>query len=126
VFYRKRSGQVFFVSVSFEIAILAGGRQLPPHDIWTWLPSLTITFLFYTVAAAGVILGSEYRRRIRIIKNNRQKTIAGFSVQKPFPTDQEQVISEIQVLYVVLISLSLLGICLTWLYAAPILILLVA
>jgi len=115
-FYRKRSGQVFFLGISFEIAILAGGRQLPDHDIWPWLPFLTITFLFYAVAATSVVLGSEYRRRIRTIKNNRSIVILQNIQMNPFPTDNDQVVSEIQVLYVVLITLSLLGIFFTWLY----------
>lgn len=118
-FYRRRSGQVLFVGISFEIAILVGQQQIPVHAVWKWLAPLTVTYLFYAVAATGVVLGSEYRRRIRFMKKSRAEVASGIEVTKPFPSDKDQSISEIQVLYVILISSSVFGGFVTWLYAFP-------
>jgi hypothetical protein len=85
-----------------------------------------VTALYYAVAAAGIVLGSEYRRRIRFIKNTRAQLFVGRPVGSPFPTEHDEKISEIQVLYVVLISSSMLGSVVAWIYASPTLFLLSA
>jgi len=118
-FYRKRSGQVFFIGMSLEVAILLGQQRMPGHPVWPWLAPFTITVLFYAVAAGGIVLGSEYRRRIRHIKNSRTRLLAAHAVGNPFPSDREEKVSEIQVLYVALISSSALGSLVAWIYVAP-------
>ena len=60
-FFRRRSGQVYFLGLSAEAAILVGGRQLPAPPSWDWLASLGASLFFYAVAVAGIILSSEYQ-----------------------------------------------------------------
>ncbi|MBD0371792.1 MAG: hypothetical protein ICV60_13205 [Pyrinomonadaceae bacterium] len=114
-FYRKRAGQVFFFSLLVEVLILAGREQVFLPKAWLLAQPITYSLLFIAVAAVGIALGSEYRQRIRELKNSRVKILWKINHKAVYPSRQKQVLSEIQVLYVVLIFLSSGGIILVWL-----------
>jgi len=124
-FYRKRSGQVFFFGLLVEVLIIAGKEtivfveQIPnlagPEKIPTLAGRVVYSILFIAVAAVGIALGAEYRRRIRILKDSRAKVLQELGFEFVYPSASDQGLSEIQVLYVVLVLLSSGGIILVWL-----------
>lgn len=114
-FYRRRSGQVYFFGSLVEVLILAGQQKISLPAGWSWQTSLVYSIFFVAVAIVGILLGSEYRRRIHILKDSRVELLAKIGYRHVFPTASEQRISEIQVLYFVLIFLSLAGIGAVWL-----------
>jgi hypothetical protein len=118
-FFRKRAGQVFFIGLSLEVVIAAGQHriQLPPQP--EWLTPAVVSLLFIAVAAAGIILGSEYRRRIRFLKRKRETLVIESILSNPFPPVDIQVVSEIHVLYLVLAFTSTTGALSAWVYAFP-------
>jgi len=114
-FYRHRAGQVFFLSLVFEILILSGHKgtfEFPESTLW--MEPLVYNLLFVVVAIVGIILGSEYRSRIRYIKDSRQELLAKSDYKNAYPTEDVQRFSEIHVLYFVLGFLSTLGMILVW------------
>lgn len=116
-FYRRRAGQVFFLGLLVEILILAGREQqniiVPPDP--DWLRPFAFSLFFIGVAVVGVTLGSEYRRRIRRLKDSRLDLLAHMKYDGVYSEEPDQRLSEIQVLYVVLTLLSSFGITLHWL-----------
>jgi hypothetical protein len=114
-FYRKRAGQIFFFSLLIEVLILAGREKVLLPETWPLMQPSTYSALFIAVAAIGIALGSEYRRRIRILKDSRVEILERKKYRNVYPSEQEQGLSEIQVLYVVLVFLSSGGIILVWL-----------
>jgi hypothetical protein len=115
-FYRHRAGQVFFYGLLVEILILAGQEKesiLIP-DLASWVVPLVYSVLFLAVVTIGITLGSEYRQRIRILKDARVELLEKLKYLNIYPSDAEQKVSEIQVLYVVLIFLSSCGSILVW------------
>jgi len=116
-FYRKRSGQVFFFSLLVEVLILAGREKILLPERWPLLQPIVYSILFIAVAAIGIALGAEYRGRIRILKDSRLDLLEKLSYQHIYPTEIDQGLSEIQVLYVVLIFMSSGGLMLVWLNA---------
>lgn len=113
-FYRRRAGQVFFFGLLVEAAILTGRESITTPKTWTWQQACLETFLFIAVAAAGIALGSEYRRRIHHLKKHRV-TVAPQRYRQVYPKTSDRKISEIQVLYVMLVCLSSAGIFIAWL-----------
>lgn len=108
-FYRRRSGQVFFLGVSSEAAIVVGAYQLKVQYYWEHLESILLCYYFFAVAFVGIILGLEYRRRIRYLKENRANLIKMGDYDKSqliYPSSDQQVVSEIQVLICTLTSIS--------------------
>lgn len=114
-FYRKRAGQIFFFSLLVEVLILAGREKVLLPETWPLMQAFTYSVLFIAVAAIGIALGSEYRRRIRILKDSRMEILEMKKYLNVYPSEHEQGLSEIQVLYVVLVFLSSGGIILVWL-----------
>jgi hypothetical protein len=111
-FYRRRSGQVFFLGVSSEAAIVVGAYKLEVKYFWKFLEPLAVSYFFFAVAFVGIILGLEYRRRIRILKKNRADLIERGYYDKNhliYPSFDEQVVSEIQVLIWTLIFTSFIS-----------------
>lgn len=115
-FYRRRAGQVFFFGLLVEAFILAGKEQIKTPETWTWQRPYLLSLFYFAVAAVGIALGSEYRRRIRYLKDQRQELLKPQGYEKIYPdVRSDQVISEIQVLYVILVFLSSAGILVAWL-----------
>jgi hypothetical protein len=114
-FYRKRAGEVFFFGLLVEVLILAGREKISPPETGPLVNRPTYSILFIAVAAIGIALGSEYRRRIRLLKDNRARILSNLGFEFVYPSKQDQNLSEIQVLYVVLAFLSSGGIILVWL-----------
>lgn len=116
-FNRRRAGQVFFFGLLFEILILAGrdieNVQIPHSE--PWMAPLIYTIFFAAVAGVGIALGTEYRRRIRYLKQTRLELVNHLKYDNVYPTDDTQNASEIQVLYVVLTFLSSCGCIFVWL-----------
>ncbi len=110
-FYRRRAGQVFFLSLTAEILILAGRERIVVPRAWPWIQPLSYGVLFLAVAAFGILLGREYRSRIHVLKSQRKKR-ADFDAPSGGLT-----LSEIEMLYVVLVFLSSSGLVLVWLNA---------
>jgi len=65
------------------------------------------------VAAIGIILGREYRARIHSLKNNRTVLLRQMKYEDQYPDNRN--VSEIRVMYFVLVFLSSVGIILVWL-----------
>ncbi len=119
-FFRKRSGQVFWIGLLVEAIILVGQQEVKMSDTWQWQRACVETFFFLAIAGAGMALGSEYRRRIHILKDSRCELLDHLGYNNVFPEASQQRISEIQVLYVVLIILSSVGILIYWLKVYPV------
>lgn len=114
-FYRRRSGQVFFFGLLVEAFILAGREQVfLKEEGWEVQRAIIYTIFFIAVAAVGIFLGSEYRRRIHKLKKSRLELFKELGKPNLYPTDKDQWLSEIQVLYFVLTFLSSTGIVLVW------------
>ena len=113
-FYRRRAGQVFFLCLTSEILILAGRERIVVPRAWPWIQPLSYGLLFMAVAAFGILLGREYRSRIHVLKSERKKRV-DFDAPSGGLT-----LSEIEMLYVVLVFLSSSGLVLVWLNALTI------
>ncbi|MDJ0840357.1 MAG: hypothetical protein QNK37_27855 [Acidobacteriota bacterium] len=116
-FYRRRAGQVFFLGLLVEILILAGkqtDKVVIPNDP-AWVKSFAFSCFFIAVAAVGIALGHEYRSRIRFLKDSRSELLEKLEYEFVYSSEADQGLSEIQVLYVVLVFLSSSGIILSWL-----------
>ena len=114
-FYRKRAGQVFFLSLLVEVLILAGKEKVQVPETWQSSKPLIHSLLFIAVAAIGIALGREYRNRIRMLKDSRVEILERLGYSAVYPTELDQGLSEIQVLYAALVFLSSGGIILVWL-----------
>ena len=114
-FDRRRAGQVFFFGLLVEGLILTGHEGIRTPPAWSWQQAGLETLLFVAVAAMGIALGSEYRRRIHHLKSQRDAMLAKSGHEHVFPQKMDQRISEIQVLYVMLVFLSSAGIFIAWL-----------
>ena len=115
-FDRRRAGQVFFFGLLVEGLILTGHEGIGTPPGWShWQGAGLETLLFVAVAAVGIALGSEYRRRIDHLKKQRDAMLEKSGHNHVFPQKMDQRISEIQVLYVTLVFLSSAGIFITWL-----------
>jgi len=114
-FFRKRAGEVFFFGLLVEVLILAGKEKIILPEGRSLLNASVHSFLFIAVAVIGIALGAEYRRRIRKLKFSRLTVLEKRGFKRIYPTDEDQALSEIQVLYVVLVFLSSGGIVLVWL-----------
>ena len=84
-----------------------------------WLTPAVVSLLFIEVAAGGIILGSEYRRRIRYLKAKREEYVTRYVLFDPFPPTNTQIISEIHVLYLVLAFTSSTGALSAWVHTFP-------
>ena len=113
-FYRRRAGQVFFLSLTAEILILAGRERIVVPRAWPWIQPLSYGLLFMAVAAFGILLGREYRSRIHVLKSERKERV---DFDAP---SGGLILSEIEMLYVVLVFLSSSGLVLVWLNALTI------
>lgn len=114
-FFRRRAGQVFFFGLLVEAFILTGKGQINMPVEWTWQRPFVESLFFLAVLAVGVSLGSEYRRRIRLLKRRRRKLFDDHKIGNVFPELKRQILSEIEVLYVSLFFLSSAGILISWL-----------
>lgn len=114
-FYRKRAGQVFFFSLLVEVLILAGRESIQAPELWMWLKPLLYSIMFIAVAAVGSALGAEYRRRIHILKNHRSGMMHTLAQGAAYPRTGGLKLSEIEMLYVVLVFLSSGGLVISWL-----------
>jgi hypothetical protein len=113
-FYRKRAGQVFFFGSFVEVLLLAGEKKIIAPGTPIWIQPIVYTLAFIAVVLIGILLGSEYRSRIRILKDSRQMLLHALGYKFFYPNEKSQRLSEIQVLYVVLGLLSSGGILLSW------------
>jgi hypothetical protein len=116
-FYRRRAGQVFSIGLFVEGLILVGREKIVVLATWPWIQPLVYGIFFIAVAAIGIALGSEYLERIHILKDKRTELLAKVGYQNIYPVTGGLHLSEIQVLYVVLIFLSSSGLILVWLNA---------
>ena len=114
-FYRKRAGQVFFLSLLVEVLILAGKERVQIPETWQSSKPLIHSLFFIAVAAIGIALGREYRSRIRMLKDSRVEILERLGYSAVYPSELDQGLSEIQVLYAALVFLSSGGIILVWL-----------
>lgn len=112
-FYRKRAGQVFFFGLLVEVLILAGKERVLLGSKWPLVRPVTYSLLFIAVAAIGIILGREYRKRIHTLKSSRSGLLRELKYQDQYP--KNRTVSEIRVMYIVLLFLSSIGIILVWL-----------
>ena len=82
-FFRRRSGQVYFFGLLAEALILVGREKIilsrgTDDSSWTappWTDPLIQSVFFVAVAVIGIMLGSEYRRRISFLKLSRIKML---------------------------------------------------
>lgn len=118
-FYRHRAGQIYFFGLLAEVAIIIGKEEIELSGLPSWVNPAVSTFFFIAVALVGTILGSEYRRRIRFLKTRRDMFLRSFLNRLTFPHLKQETISEIQVLYFVLGSMSSMGIFISWLKEWP-------
>lgn len=114
-FYRKRAGQVFFLSLLVEVLILAGKERVQVPETWQSTKPLVHSLLFIAVAAIGIALGREYRNRIRMLKDSRVEILERLGYSAVYPSELDQGLSEIQVLYAALVFLSSGGVVIVWL-----------
>lgn len=114
-FFRRRAGQVFFLSLLVEVLILGGKESISIRFLRAWVEPLMYSGLFVAVATVGIALGTEYRRRIHILKESRLALLRSIGGSVRFPRIGGVRLSEIEVLYVVLVFLSSAGIILVWL-----------
>lgn len=114
-FYRRRAGQVFFMGLLVEVLILAGREKVVVPATWPWVQPFAYGILFAVVAVIGMALGLEYRRRIHDLKESRTNILKRLDYKDIYPPTGGHRLSEIQVLYVVLIFLSSSGLILVWL-----------
>ncbi len=119
-FYRRRAGQVFFFGLLAEAVILVGRQKVFFSDIFGE-PEKAIVYaiFFFAVAVVGTFLGSEYRRRLHILKDSRIEVIEEIGYKNVFPSSIDRIFSEIIVLYIVLWFISLSGIIIVWLSIHP-------
>jgi hypothetical protein len=116
-FYRRRAGQVFFIGLLVE-GLISGGKEkihsVPTENLW--IQALVYSFFFLAVAAISSVLGSEYRQRIHDLKRVRSKIMERLYGESSLGYTQigGATLSEIQVLYIVLILLSSCGTLLSW------------
>lgn len=114
-FYRKRAGQVFSLGLLVEVLILAGRETVVIPALRPWAKPLAYSVLFIAVAAMGITLGAEYRRRIHCLKNSRSQILEQLGHPGFYPPTGGLRLSEIEMLYVVLVFLSSCGLILVWL-----------
>lgn len=114
-FYRKRAGQVIFFTLLLEALLLTGQADIEIPGAPFWVEPVVYSSLFMAVAFFGVTLASEYRSRIRMLKDSRIQLLKEEGYQNVYPSETDQKLSEIQVLYIVLAILSSSGIFLVWL-----------
>ncbi|MDH5186772.1 MAG: hypothetical protein OEW70_06885 [candidate division WOR-3 bacterium] len=113
-FYRNRAGKVFFYGLIVEFLILAGRETIKVPSKWVWMQPTAYTLLFIAVAAVGIALGWEYRNRIHILKDRKMNLLEIIKGEHVYVPKGSQALSEIEVLYVVLVFLSSSGIFLVW------------
>jgi hypothetical protein len=116
-FYRRRAGQVFSIGLFVEGLILVGREKIVVLATWPWIQPLVYGIFFIAVAAIGIALGSEYLERIHILKDKRTEIVTKIGHPNIYPQTGGVHLSEIQVLYIVLIFLSSSGLILVWLNA---------
>ena len=117
-FYRRRVGQVLFIGLVVEAAILTSAQKIKLEAAPEWQRACVETFLFCAVAAAGIALGCEYSRRIGYLKKRRVKLIPP-EYGEVFPRPKAHLVSEIGTLVFALFSLSSAGTFIAWLDAYP-------
>lgn len=117
-FFRRRAGQVFFLSLLVEAVILTGQEELAISFRTSWASPFALSVMFAAVAIVGSSLGAEYRARIHKLKKARlgltRRLTAGNDL---YPRTGGLRLSEIQMLYVVLVFLSSAGVVLVWQHA---------
>ena len=118
-FFRHRAGQVYFFGLLAEVLIIIGKESITIPDIVLWLRPVVATVFFAAVAYVGILLGSEYRRRIRHLKKKRDALLRPLLSNEVFLSLNRERISEIQILYFVLGFCSLLWISISWLNTFP-------
>lgn len=114
-FFRRRAGQVFFLSLLIEVLILGGRESIAVQPVQPWIKPLSYSILFIAVATVGIVLGREYRARIHVLKHYRSGIIRELVKEDTHPPIGGLRLSEIEMLYVVLVFLSSCGIILVWL-----------
>jgi len=118
-FFRHRSGQVYFFGILAEVLIIIGKHKIDLPDAAPSLSAGVASFFFAAVAMVGIVLGSEYRRRIRHIKGMRDALLRSVTPAPLFLPLKTERISEILVLYFVLIFSSGLGMAIAWMKCYP-------
>lgn len=113
-FFRRRAGQVLFYGMLAEALILGGGHALRYTEMWNWQSFVVNVVFFAAIAGVGIVLGSEYRARIHRLKDSRAKLVSHLGCHHLFPSPDQRLVSEIQVLYVILTLMSSIGIIFTW------------
>ena len=103
---------------TFILGLLSGGfifcgktTFLIPES--SLLPPITVKVLFcFFIATIGIAAGSAYRRRIRLLKDCRDKILMELYHRRFFPNlAREGIITEIQVLFGILFLLSVMIVC---------------
>lgn len=114
-FYRHCMVWTFILGLLSGGSIFCGETVFLIPESFVFSP-ITIKVLFCSfIAMAGIATGSGYRRRIRLLKDCRDKILMELYNQRFFPNlAREGIITEMQVLFGILFLLSLVIVCIQY------------
>jgi len=106
---------------TFVLGLLAGGcifcgEMIFPVPEFLGFSSITgnVLLLFF-ITITGIAAGSSYRRRIRILKDCREKILMEFCNRRFFPgLAREGIITEMQALFAIMFLLALIVVCIQY------------
>ena len=106
-YYRRCMAGTFILGILAGLSILCT-KSLIAVTGWTGLSQIYVKIFFcFLIAATGIATGSAYRRRIRLLRVQRNKLLSDSYGQQPFTKPvPEQFITEIQALFGMLFFLA--------------------
>lgn len=106
-YYRRCMIGTFILGLLAGVSILCG-KSCFEITGWSNLQLISIKVLIcFLIAATGIATGSVYRRRIGILKENRERLVSDSVDPKTFAKPhREQIITEIQALFGILFVLA--------------------
>jgi hypothetical protein len=107
-FYRHCMVWAFILGLSAGGCIFCGEKIFPvPEPLGLPPIAINILLLFF-IAITGIAAGSAYRRRIRLLKDCREKILLEFCNRRFFPgLAREGIITEMQALFAIMFILAL-------------------
>ena len=111
-YYRHCMAWTFFMGFLAGVCIFCGETGFLISESPGLSPKVINMFFCFLIAITGITAGSAYRRRVRFLKDCRDKIQLEFSNRQFFPKPvREGIITEMQVLFGILFVLSAVICC---------------
>lgn len=111
-FYRRCAAWTFILGLLAGVCVFCGETTFFLREMSDSPPTVLKTLFCFLIATTGIAAGFAYRRRIRFLKDCRDKVLMEFSERQFFPKPvREGIITETQVLFGILFVLSVVITC---------------